>query len=121
MPKGQTINTASYCETLKWLRRATQNRRRNQLSKGMFLLHDNTRLHTATSTLALLAGFAWDVFSPNLRTIRTFHFFIHLKQFLGGTSVGNDEDMKKAVKFSGLEADFYNEAYRNSSRDTTTA
>jgi hypothetical protein len=31
-------------------------------------------------------------------------------QFLGGTHVGNDEEMKKMIKdcFSGLAADFYN-------------
>jgi hypothetical protein len=32
-----------------------------------------------------------------------------LKQFLGGTRMGSDEDVKKTVKdwFSGLAADFY--------------
>jgi hypothetical protein len=96
MPKGQTINAASYCATLKWLRRATQSRWRNQLPTGMFLLHDNVRPHAATSTLAILAHFAWDFFFPILRIVRTFHFFKHFKQVWGGTLVGNDE-MKKTV------------------------
>jgi hypothetical protein len=32
-----------------------------------------------------------------------------LKQFLGGTRMGNDEEVKKTVKdwFNGLAADFY--------------
>jgi hypothetical protein len=39
-----------------------------------------------------------------------FHLFTYLKQFLGGTCMGSDEDMKKMVKdwFNGLAADFYN-------------
>jgi hypothetical protein len=38
-----------------------------------------------------------------------FHLFTHLKQFLGGTCMGNDEEVKKTVKdwFNGLAVDFY--------------
>jgi transposase len=78
------------------------------------LLHDNARPHTATSTRALLADFAWDVFfhppySPDLAPC-DFHLFTHLKQFLGGTHIGSDEEVKKIVKdwVKGLVADFYN-------------
>jgi hypothetical protein len=60
----------------------------------------------------LLADFAWDVFfhppycldlAPN-----DFHLFIHLKQFLGGTCTGSDEEVMKMAKdwFSGLAVDF---------------
>jgi len=41
MPKGETINGPRYCETLKKLRRAIQNKRRGLLSRGIVLLHDN--------------------------------------------------------------------------------
>jgi hypothetical protein len=66
-------------------------------------------------TCALLADFAWEVFSffdppysPDLAP-GDFHFFTHLKQFLGGTCMGSDEAVKKTVKdwVTGLAADFY--------------
>jgi hypothetical protein len=62
MPKGQTVNTASHCATLKWLRQAIRICRWGQLSTGVVLLHINVRTHTATSTCELLADFSWDVF-----------------------------------------------------------
>jgi hypothetical protein len=48
------------------------------------------------------------LYSPDLAP-SDFHWFTHLKQFLGRTRMRSDEDAKKKVKdwFSGLEADFY--------------
>jgi len=40
---GTTINADRYCETLKKLRWAIQNRRKGMLTKGVCLLHDNAR------------------------------------------------------------------------------
>lgn len=45
MPSGTTINADAYCQTLKKLRRAIQNRRTGRLTKGVCLLHDNARPH----------------------------------------------------------------------------
>uniref|UniRef100_A0A1B6CI32 Mariner Mos1 transposase n=1 Tax=Clastoptera arizonana TaxID=38151 RepID=A0A1B6CI32_9HEMI len=47
MARGDTINANAYCETLKKLRWAIQNRRRGLLSDGVILLHDNARPHAA--------------------------------------------------------------------------
>uniref|UniRef100_A0A1B6DMM9 Mariner Mos1 transposase n=1 Tax=Clastoptera arizonana TaxID=38151 RepID=A0A1B6DMM9_9HEMI len=47
MALGDTINANAYCETLKKLRWAIQNRRRGLLSDGVILLHDNARPHAA--------------------------------------------------------------------------
>jgi hypothetical protein len=47
MPKGTTINAEAYCNTLKKLRRAIQNRRMGMLTRGVSLLHDNAKPHTA--------------------------------------------------------------------------
>ncbi|KAJ4428773.1 hypothetical protein ANN_25766 [Periplaneta americana] len=71
MPKGTTINANRYCETLRKLRRAFQNKRRGKLSRGVVLLHDNARPHTAASTRELLDQFGWEIFdhppySPDL-------------------------------------------------------
>jgi histone-lysine N-methyltransferase SETMAR len=56
---------------------------------------------------------AWDVlfqppYPPDLAP-SDFHLFTYLRQFLGGTCVGSDEEVKKTVKdwFNGLAADFY--------------
>jgi len=49
-PKNQTINKNVYCATLGNLRRAIQNKRREMLSRGIILFHDNVRPHTANDT-----------------------------------------------------------------------
>jgi len=53
MAPGTTIMSEVYCETLNKLRRSIQNKRRAMLSKGVVLLHDNARPHTAARTNAL--------------------------------------------------------------------
>jgi hypothetical protein len=126
IPKGQTINATSYCATLKQQRRAIQNHRQGQLSTGVVLLQDNACPHTATSTHALLADFAWDVFfhpySSDLAP-SYFRLFMHLKLFLGSTRMGRNEEVKKMVKdwFSGLAQISMMQAYRNLSHDMTSA
>ena len=47
MEPGTTITSGTYCETLKKLRRAIENKRRGMLTSGVVLLHDNARPHTA--------------------------------------------------------------------------
>lgn len=57
---------------------------------------------------------AWIVFVHPLYRLdpaqSDFHLFRYLKQFLGSTHMGTNEEVKKTVKdwFSGLMADFYN-------------
>ncbi|KAJ4425723.1 hypothetical protein ANN_27919 [Periplaneta americana] len=114
MPKGTTINANCYCETLRKLRRAIQNKRRGILSRGVVLLHDNARPHIAASTRELLDQFGWEIFdhppySPDLAP-SDFHLFTKLKDFLGGTRFGSDEELKKTVKtwLNELAAEEYN-------------
>ncbi|KAJ4445317.1 hypothetical protein ANN_07122 [Periplaneta americana] len=114
MPKGTTINANRYCETLRKLQRAIQNKRRGMLSRGVVLLHDNARLHTAASTRELLDQFGWEIFdhppySPDLAP-SDFHLFTKLKDFLGGTRFGSDEELKKTVNtwLNELAAEEYN-------------
>ncbi|KAJ4446902.1 hypothetical protein ANN_13603 [Periplaneta americana] len=114
MPKGTTINANRYCETLRKLWRAIQNKRRGMLSRGVVLLHDNARPHTATSTRELLDQFGWEIFdhppySPDLAP-SDFHLFTKLKDFLGCTRFGSDEELKKTVNtwLNELAAEEYN-------------
>jgi hypothetical protein len=50
MKQGTTITSEVYCETLKKLRRAIQNKRRGMLTYGVVLLHDNACPDTAAPT-----------------------------------------------------------------------
>jgi histone-lysine N-methyltransferase SETMAR len=103
MPKGTTTNAEAYCNTLKKkLRRAIQNRRRGMLTRGVSLLHDNARPHTAPVSQELLTSFVWDIvthspYSPDLAP-SDYHFFTKLKEFLGGKRFSNDQEVEKAVK-----------------------
>ncbi|GFW23747.1 histone-lysine N-methyltransferase SETMAR [Trichonephila clavipes] len=102
MPPGTTINAAAYCQTLKRLRRAIQNKRRRMLSNGVHLLHDNAWPHTALVTKALLKQLKWEVldhppYSPDLGT-SDFHLFHYLKSHLGGKSFHDDDEIKDEVE-----------------------
>uniref|UniRef100_A0A2S2PDL6 Mariner Mos1 transposase n=1 Tax=Schizaphis graminum TaxID=13262 RepID=A0A2S2PDL6_SCHGA len=66
LPQGETIKAARYCETLKKLRRATQNKRNGLLTRGVCLLHDNARSHTANFLKQFLELFGWDVLNRPL-------------------------------------------------------
>uniref|UniRef100_A0A1B6GF22 Tc1-like transposase DDE domain-containing protein n=1 Tax=Cuerna arida TaxID=1464854 RepID=A0A1B6GF22_9HEMI len=62
MQRGITINVEAYCQTQRKLLRAIQNKRRSMLTKGIVLLRDNARPHTARQTRDLLDSFGWEVF-----------------------------------------------------------
>ena len=91
MEPGTTITSETYCETLKKLRRAIQNKRRGMLTSGLVLLHDNARPHTAARTQALLQKFCWDLFdhplySPDLAP-SDFHLFSVDESLAGNTAL----------------------------------
>ncbi|KAJ4451218.1 hypothetical protein ANN_02678 [Periplaneta americana] len=69
---GTTITANVYCETLKKLRRAIQNKRRGLLSKSVILLHDNVRPHIAARTKTLLDKYTWETCEhpPTVQTWR---------------------------------------------------
>ncbi|KAJ4451550.1 hypothetical protein ANN_03016, partial [Periplaneta americana] len=99
LPRGETVNADRYCETLRKLRRAIQNKRRGMLTASVVLLHDNARPHTARRTAAALTEFCWELFdhppySPHLAP-SDFHVFLHLKKFLSsGGRVLQQRDTK---------------------------
>jgi transposase len=83
MQQRTTITSDVYCETLKELCRAVQNKRHVILISGVVLLHDNVHLHTAACTRALLEHLNWELFdhppySPDL-TPTYYHLFIYTK------------------------------------------
>ncbi|KAJ4451413.1 hypothetical protein ANN_02875 [Periplaneta americana] len=84
------------------------------LPRGVVLLHDNARPHTARRTAAVLTEFGWELFdhplySPDLAP-SDFHVFLHLKKFLSSDErFGNDEELKTSVTrwFHSQAAEFY--------------
>jgi hypothetical protein len=50
LPQGSTIDAGIYCDTLKKLHYAIQNKQHGMLTRGVVMLHDNARPHTATTT-----------------------------------------------------------------------
>jgi hypothetical protein len=72
MQKGTTITSEGHCETLKKLRKATQNKRRGMLISGVRIvpLLISARPHTAACTRALLEHFNWELFD-SLTSLRT--------------------------------------------------
>jgi hypothetical protein len=54
MEKGKTINAASYCATVEWLRAAIKKQYTGLLTTGVLLLHDNAQSQVVTATQQLL-------------------------------------------------------------------
>lgn len=113
MPPGTTINADRYCETLRKLRRAIQNRRRGMLSKGVNILHDNARPHVARQTVAVLQEFQWNIithppYSPDLAP-SDYHLFPKLKEHLAGRRFSSDDEVKDEVQrfLNNMAASWY--------------
>jgi len=113
LPQSSTINAGVYCDTLKKLRHAIQNKRRGMLSWDVVMIHDNARPHTAATMQNLIMTFGWEQFdhhsySPDLAP-SDFHLFLQLKSFLAGWRF--HDEVKEAITtcFASLAASFYNE------------
>lgn len=102
-----------YCETLRKLLHAIQNKRRGILTTCVVLLHANARPHTARRIAAVLTEFGWELFdhpaySPNLASDS--YVFLQLKKFLSsGERFGNGEELQTSVTrwFHSHAAQFY--------------
>ena len=93
------------------------------LSRGVCLLQDKARPHSAHITTALLGNFKLDVlhpppYSPDLAPSH-FHLFLHLKKHLAGKKVDDDDEVQEKVVtwFKGQAADFYDSGKRNLVQD----
>ncbi|GFW45206.1 HTH_48 domain-containing protein [Trichonephila clavipes] len=85
MPNGTAINSGAYCETLRKLRRALQNKWRGMLSKGALHLHDNARPHTSRTT----------------------------RELIESGSLGRKRFSDNEVKAADQAADFFEEGFQN--------
>ena len=83
LPKGETVNSHRYCDTLKKLAHAIRVKRPSM--QKVILHHDNARPHTAHATAAAIAAKGWTVlphpaYSPDLAP-SDFHIFGPLKDY----------------------------------------
>ena len=117
LPKGETINSARYQETLKKLMRSI--RRKRPGLQDVILHHDNARPHTAIATAAAIAAKGWSVlphpaYSPDLAP-SDFHLFGPLKDYLRGQKFHDDESVKAAVKawIRQCSPEFFLDGFKN--------
>lgn len=114
--RGSTVTSDRYCEMLRHsLRPAIRTKRRGLLSRGVILLHDNARPHSAAKTLETLQELRFEVlehppYSPDLAP-SDFHLFGPLKEALRGRRFSSDEEVKDAVHewLSSMPNSFFSE------------
>ena len=113
LPQGASMNGDRYREILTKLRKALKDRRPGKLSKGIEILHDNARPHTASLTLALLEKFKWKIvphppYSPDLAP-SDYHLFPKLKSELAGEHFETENEVRTAVEtcLKNLDGEFY--------------
>ena len=71
LERGNTVNSENYCELLTQVKKNIKNKRRGLQSRGVILLQDNARPHTAARTLAKIEDLGWKLlthppYSPDL-------------------------------------------------------
>ena len=101
MPRGNTVNTATYADLLKnHLCPAIKTKRHGLLSTGVLFQHDNARPHTTCSTVATIQDLSVCLphppYSPDL-VPSDFHVFGPLKEAMVGKSFRSDEEVQQAV------------------------
>ena len=99
---GTPRNSALYSEMFTdRLRPEIRSKRRRLLSKGVVLLHDNSRSHTAAHTANTLRKLKFEVmahppYSPDLAP-SDYHLFGPLKEVLRGRRFTSDQEVKEVV------------------------
>jgi hypothetical protein len=96
------LSRVLYCETLKKLRRAIQNKRSGMLTSGVVLFHNSARPHTAARTRALLENFNRELFdNPSYSHVLApsdYHLFTYLKNWLRSRRFSSSQELMKGVK-----------------------
>lgn len=96
IPRGQTINSYAYCQTLYCLLRAMHNKWYEILSRGINFVLVHTRLYSSFTSKF------WVVFISasaihRWRGVQRFPFIHKLKEFLGGRQFEEDDVVKEIV------------------------
>lgn len=114
LPRGTTINAEVYCEQLERVQDALRRRRPALVNrKGVILLHDNARPHTAKKTREKIRELEWEVlphppYSPDMAP-SDYHLFRALTRFLEGRKFRDEDEVKMTIGqfFDSQTPDFY--------------
>ena len=117
---GQTVTSDIYCQQLDRLQQALITKRPSLVNrKGVVLLHDNARPHTARLTQQKIRSLGWDVlphppYSPDIAP-SDYHLFRSLQHFLSGQSFGDINAVRTALSqyFDSKTASFYEEGIKD--------
>jgi histone-lysine N-methyltransferase SETMAR len=111
LTQADTVNADRYCDTLNRLWEAIHRERPELLRRGVVLLHDNARPHTANRTRELLQPYNWEVLDhpPYDLALSDFHLFGPLKKHQGGRRFAVDGEVQQAVMswLQALDTDFF--------------
>jgi histone-lysine N-methyltransferase SETMAR len=124
MPRGKTVNSATYADLLNnHLCPTIKSKRRGLLSTGVLLQHDNAQPHTARSPVAKIQDLSFKCLShppylPDL-TPSDFHVFGPLKEAMGGKSSRSDESRQCMSGCALIQKTFFLEVSMHF-RDTGT-
>lgn len=102
LQKGLTINAQYYGSLIENdVRKALRKKRPGKLTRGIILLHDNARSHTARHTQEIIERLGWQLlphpaYSPDLAPC-DFYLFPRMKDYLRGFDFQSIEDLKFEV------------------------
>jgi histone-lysine N-methyltransferase SETMAR len=102
MPRGQTINSDLYIQTLKNLQKRLRRVRPHKNVAEILLQHDNARSHTSVKTQEAITKLGWTVlphqpYRPDIAP-SDFHLFGALKDAISGKRFGSDYEVTEKVK-----------------------
>ena len=94
LARGSTINSPYYTSLIEWLRSVILEKRRDKISRGVLLLHDNAPVHKCNIVQAAIrkVGFVelnHPAYSPDIAPT-DYHLFSHVKKFMRGKNFGSD-------------------------------
>jgi histone-lysine N-methyltransferase SETMAR len=98
---GQTMNASRYCKEIRKIHAKLAQKQPALVNrKGVVLLHDNAKLHTARETKELLKELNYTVldhppYSPDLSPT-DYNFFFHLELFVRQKKYATSQQVKRA-------------------------
>jgi histone-lysine N-methyltransferase SETMAR len=114
LPNRATITAERYCDQLAIVHQNLLKTRSALVNrKGVLLLHDNARPHTAVRTREQLQRLGWEVlphpaYSPDISPC-DYYLFLSLTNFLANKNFSDEEGLKNTIMgfFSAKNAQFY--------------
>jgi hypothetical protein len=118
LERNLTITTERYCQQLRRLEEAIQQKRPGR-RHGAILQHDDARTHTANMTKAAVQELDWEIlphppYSPDLAP-SDYHLFRSLSNNLGGVSFNNGAELQNRLDdfFTAKPVDFFKRGIDN--------